>query len=75
MDEFISDLVAENIEQAAAAAATPRRRCVERADAFSLSDQLFKKNYRLSKELAEMVITMVEPFICHKTIDTKTKVS
>ncbi|GBP41028.1 Putative nuclease HARBI1 [Eumeta japonica] len=47
-------------------------------DAFSLSDQLFVKNFRLSKELVRQLVMEINPYINHtsrsSSIDVTTKV-
>ncbi|GBP95427.1 Putative nuclease HARBI1 [Eumeta japonica] len=48
-----------------------------RIDAFSLSDQLFVKNFRLSKELVRQLVMEINPYINHtsrsSSIDVTTK--
>lgn len=56
-----------------------RRRCHKPVDAFLLSDFIFIKNFRLTKDLVRYVINLLTPFISEPSrksaLDIQTKVS
>lgn len=74
-DEFIAAFVSDVMEEAGIAVEYPRRQGLWRNDPFQALDKDFKKNFRLTKELAQNVMTLIEPVIIKKTeYDVKTKV-
>lgn len=77
-DDFTVAFLNDVVEEAEIAAALPlRRQCQYRKDAFlEQRPRLFQKNFRLSKELTQNLMRIIEPVIVKKTeFDLKTKVS
>ncbi|KAL0829190.1 hypothetical protein ABMA28_004027 [Loxostege sticticalis] len=76
-DDFTVAFLNDVVEEAEIAAALPlRRQCQYRKDAFlEQRPRLFQKNFRLSKELTQNLMRIIEPVIVKKTeFDLKTKV-